>query len=87
MASSDNNTTTVREEQDWSDQIVRTLPDYAGRLLVARTGPVVIRVSMLWWSLARVTAPGGQCSHLAHVSRVSSLGSEQHSRVFLTIRN
>ena len=47
MASSDNNTTTVREEQDWSDQIVRTLPDYAGTLLVAHTGPVVIRVSML----------------------------------------
>lgn len=34
VASQDNNTTTVREEQDWSDQIVRTLPGYAATLLV-----------------------------------------------------
>ena len=62
-------TTTVREEQDWSDQIVRTA---WWRCCWQTRHSVVIwgSLTMLWWSAWPGSPPGlrGQCSHVGHVS-------------------
>ena len=61
-------TTTVREEQDWSDQIVRTA---WWRCWQTRHSVVIWgSLTMLWWSAWPGSPPGlrGQCSHVGHVS-------------------